>query len=159
MAKAAEMKQTDLQAPVQQGNGAPKAKVITVAAGIVMNGQHQLLLVRKKNTACFMQVGGKLEAGEPPEQTILREIAEEIGCTAKIQHYLGRFETQTANEPDHLLVSYVYHVELDQAPQAHAEIAELKWVNLEDGQTALAPLTRDIVIPWVKQHLSAASAL
>ena len=53
-------------------------KVITVAAGIVMNEQQQLLLVRKKNTSCFMQVGGKLEVNELPEQTIIREIEEEI---------------------------------------------------------------------------------
>ena len=128
-------------------------KVITVAAGIVMNEQQQLLLVRKKNTSCFMQVGGKLEVNELPEQTILREIEEEIGCQAKIQHYSGRFETQTANEPDHLLISYVYHVQLDQAPVVHAEIAEIKWVNLDDAETQLAPLTTEVVMPWVKQHL------
>lgn len=128
-------------------------KVITVAAGIVLNEQQQLLLVRKKNTACFMQVGGKLEPNELPEQTLLREIEEEIGCKAKIQHYLGRFETQTANEPDHRLVSYVYHVELDQAPDVQAEIAEIKWVDVEDAETRLAPLTTEVVMPWVKQHL------
>ena len=44
-------------------------KVITVAAAIILNEQQQLLLVRKQNTACFMQVGGKLEPNEAPEQT------------------------------------------------------------------------------------------
>ena len=133
--------------------GEKRMKVITVAAGIVMNEQQQLLLVRKKNTSCFMQVGGKLEVNELPEQTIIREIEEEIGCQAKIQHYLGRFETQTANEPDHLLISYVYHVQLDQAPLVHAEIAEIKWVDLDDAETQLAPLTTEVVMPWVKQYL------
>lgn len=144
------------------GHGARKAdfsekymKVITVAAGIVVNEQRQMLVVRKRNTACFMQVGGKLELNEPPEQTILREIEEEIGCTATIQHYLGRFETQTANEPDHLLVSYVYHVTLDRAPAVQAEIAEMKWVDLDDAETALAPLTTEVVIPWCKANLTA----
>ena len=129
-------------------------KVITVAAGIVLNERHQLLLVRKKNTACFMQVGGKLEPNELPERTILREIEEEIGCTAHVQQYLGRFETKTANEPDHLLVSYVYHVTLDQLPVVHAEIAELKWIDLDDAETSLAPLTKEVVIPWCKKHLT-----
>lgn len=128
-------------------------KVITVAAGIVLNEQQQMLVVRKKNTACFMQVGGKLEPNELPEQTIVREIAEEIGCQANIQHYLGRFETATANEPDHQLVSYVYHVTLDQIPTVHAEIAEMRWVDLDDNETPLAPLTTQIIIPWIKQQL------
>ena len=128
-------------------------KQITVAAGIVLNAKQQLLLVRKHNTRFFMQVGGKLEPDEAPEQCVLREIAEEIGCQAKIVQAVGRFETAAANEPDHLLVSHVFQVELDSAPQIAAEIAEMKWVSLNDQQTALAPLTTEVVMPWVREHL------
>ena len=128
-------------------------KQITVAAGIVLNAQQQLLLVRKHNTRFFMQVGGKLEPDEAPEPCILREIAEEIGCQAKIIQFVGRFETAAANEPDYLLVSHVFHVELDTVPQIAAEIAELKWIDLDDQSTPLAPLTREIVLPWVHQYL------
>ena len=128
-------------------------KQITVAAGIVLNAKQQLLLVRKHNTRFFMQVGGKLESDEAPEQCILREIAEEIGCQAKIVQAVGRFETAAANEPDHLLVSHVFQVELDSTPQIAAEIAELKWIDLDDQTTPLAPLTREIMLPWVHQYL------
>ena len=134
--------------------GEVKMKVITVAAAIILNQQQQLLVVRKQKTSCFMQVGGKLEPDEAPEQTMLREIQEEIGCVASIQQFVGRFETATANEPDHQLVSYVYYVNLDQAPKIDAEIAEMKWVDLDDQHTRLAPLTTEIVMPWVKQQLS-----
>lgn len=127
--------------------------VITVAAAVILNSQQQLLLVRKQQTQMFMQVGGKLEAHETPEQTMLREIQEEIGCEAEILQFLGRFETATANEPNHLLVSYVYEVQLKQEPQIAAEIAEMKWIDLDDQTTPLAPLTRDIVIPWCQQQL------
>lgn len=128
-------------------------KVITVAAAVILNSEYQLLLVRKKNTQYFMQVGGKLEPDEAPEVTMLREIEEEIGCKATIQQFIGRFETRAANEVDHLLVSYVYQVELDQEPRIHAEIAELKWIDFEDQQTLIAPLTAEVVIPWCRQHL------
>ena len=128
-------------------------KQITVAAGIVLNTQQQLLLVRKHNTRFFMQVGGKLEPDEAPEHCILRESEEEIGWQAKIIQYVGRFETAAANEPDHLLVSHVFQVELDSSPQIAAEIAELKWIELDDQSTPLAPLTREIVLPWVRQYL------
>lgn len=125
--------------------------VITVAAAVILNEQNQLLLVRKKNTQFFMQVGGKLEVDELPEQTMLREIYEEIGTQATIQQFIGRFETQAANEANHQLVSYVYQVDLDQVPKIDAEIAEMKWINLDDDQTLLAPLTKEVVIPWCKQ--------
>ena len=44
---------------------------------------------------------------------------------------------------------------LDHAPQIDAEIAEMKWVDLDDQSTLLAPLTTEIVMPWVKNHLQA----
>ena len=131
--------------------------VITVAAAIILDEQQQLLLVRKKNTQFFMQVGGKLELGELPEQTMLREIKEEIGVDATIEQFVGRFETRAANEADHLLVSYVYHVSIDQVPRIDAEIAEMKWVSLEANQAFLAPLTIEIVMPWVRQNLVCAT--
>lgn len=130
-------------------------KVITVAAGIVLNEAQQLLVVRKKGTSCFMQVGGKLEPNEAPEVTIVREIQEEICCQAEVQQFVGRFEAKTANEPDHQLVSYVYLVKLDQIPKIEAEIAEMKWIDLNEQDLALAPLTTEIVIPWVKSNLLA----
>ncbi|OTG81499.1 DNA mismatch repair protein MutT [Acinetobacter sp. ANC 5054] len=128
---------------------------ITVAAAIILNPQHELLVVRKKHTEFFMQVGGKLESNEAPDVTILREIQEEIGCAAEIEQFVGRFETLAANEPDHLLVSYVYVINLHDQPKIDAEIAAMQWVSLDDQHTQLAPLTREVVIPWVKQNLIA----
>ena len=116
-------------------------KTITVAAAIILNSRHELLLVRKKHTEFFMQVGGKLEPNEAPEVTILREIRE---------------ETLAANEPDHRLVSYVYVITLLDQPKIDAEIAAMQWVSLDDQKTKLAPLTREVVMPWVKQNLLAA---
>ena len=128
-------------------------KTITVAAAVILNEQNQLLLVRKQNTEAFMQVGGKLESNEAPEIAIQREILEEIACESEIKQFIGRFETAAANEPDHLLVSYVYEVKLKQTPRIAAEIAEMKWIDLEDQATLLAPLTQHVVIPWCQLNL------
>ena len=128
-------------------------KIITVAAAIILNEKNQLLLVRKQNTRAFMQVGGKLESNEAPEIAIQREILEEIACESEIKQFVGRFETAAANEPDHLLVSYVYEVKLKQTPRIAAEIAEMKWIDLEDQVTLLAPLTQQVVIPWCHHNL------
>ncbi|TCM70867.1 8-oxo-dGTP diphosphatase [Acinetobacter calcoaceticus] len=132
-------------------------KCITVAAAVICNAENQLLLVRKRNTAFFMQVGGKLEPNEAPEATLLREIAEEIGVQGQIQQFIGRFETPAANEADHLLISYVYLVKIDQAPQIQAEIAEMRWIDLGiEEQTWLAPLTTEVVLPWCRAHVAKA---
>src|SRR5690606_8384377 len=125
-------------------------KVITVAAAIILNEAQQLLVVRKKGTSCFMQVGGKLEPNQAPEARMVRVIQEESGGQAQIEHVLGRFEASTANEPDLLLVSYVYWGSLDHAPIIDAEIAGMKGVDLVEEVVRLGPLTIEIVIPWVK---------
>lgn len=129
-----------------------------ILAAVIVNAQQQILLVRKHNTAFFMQVGGKLEPNESAEAALLREVEEETGSTATIQQFIGRFEnSKAANEANHLLVSYLYWVELDQVPQIQAEIAELCWLDLAaiPEQALLAPLTKEIVIQWCQQHFSA----
>jgi 8-oxo-dGTP diphosphatase len=127
-------------------------KIITVAAAIILNEKINCFWFVSR-TQAFMQVGGKLESNEAPEIAIQREILEEIACESEIKQFVGRFETAAANEPDHLLVSYVYEVKLKQTPRIAAEIAEMKWIDLEDQVTLLAPLTQQVVIPWCQQNL------
>ncbi|WP_312331632.1 NUDIX hydrolase [Acinetobacter variabilis] len=128
-------------------------KVITIAAAIILNEQNQILLVRKKDTDFFMHVGGKLEPNELPEAALSREVLEETGCEIEILSYIGKYETVAANELNHSLVSYLYQVKLKSQPQVQAELAEMQWVDLNHPALPLAPLTRDISIPWCKQLL------
>ena len=128
-------------------------KVITIAAAIILNEQNQILLVRKKDTDFFMHVGGKLEPKELPEAALSREVLEETGCEIEILSYIGKYETVAANELNHSLVSYLYQVKLKSQPQVQAELAEMQWVDLNHPALPLAPLTRDISIPWCKQLL------
>ncbi|WP_180033633.1 MULTISPECIES: NUDIX domain-containing protein [Acinetobacter] len=128
-------------------------KVITIAAAIILNEQNQILLVRKKDTDFFMHVGGKLEPNELPEAVLSREVLEETGCEMEILSYIGKYETVAANELNHSLVSYLYQVKLKSQPQVQAELAEMQWVDLNHPALPLAPLTRDISIPWCKQLL------
>lgn len=128
-------------------------KVITIAAAIILNEQNQILLVRKKDTDFFMHVGGKLEPNELPEAALFREVLEETGCEMEILSYIGKYETVAANELNHSLVSYLYQVKLKSQPQVQAELAEMQWVDLNYPDLPLAPLTRDISIPWCKQLL------
>ncbi|WP_180139996.1 NUDIX domain-containing protein [Acinetobacter sp. YH12043] len=128
-------------------------KVITIAAAIILNEQNQILLVRKKHTDFFMHVGGKLEPNELPEAALSREVLEETGCEMEILSYIGKYETVAANELNHSLVSYLYQVKLKSQPQVQAELAEMQWVDLNHPDLPLAPLTRDISIPWCKQLL------
>ncbi|KAA8733842.1 NUDIX domain-containing protein [Acinetobacter qingfengensis] len=133
----------------------PNQPVIEVASAIILNAKGELLLVRKHNTFAFMQVGGKLEMGETPEQALQREVLEEIGCQIKTLQFIAVYKTQAANEANHALISHTFYVELDGIATVHAELAEMCWVNIASAQQLpLAPLTRDFILPWVQHNLT-----
>ncbi|NNU26143.1 NUDIX domain-containing protein [Isoptericola sediminis] len=120
-----------------------------VAAVIVRHGRW--LLVRKQRTGTFIQVGGKIEAGESPRDALLRECAEEIGLDADPSRVraLGQHHATAANEPDHVVDAHVFELELPTGfePRALAELAELRWVDPHDPVTPfpVAPLSQELM--------------
>lgn len=134
---------------------------IHVSALVLIHPERpELLMVRKAGTTSFMLPGGKPEAGETVEATVIREIAEELGLQLDRQRLtsLGRFTAAAANEADHRVIGDVFcyeglPAELDVDDTAHlAEIAEVGWFPIDplpadDEHRQFAPLTRNEVIP------------
>ena len=122
--------------------------------------REELLMVRKSGTTSFMLPGGKPEAGESAEDTIVREIAEELGLSLHRDRLqiLGTFTAAAANEADHRVIGDVFcyaglPAELDVDNIAHlAEIAAAGWfptspLPADTNERQFAPLTRNEVIP------------
>lgn len=55
---------------------------------VIPNEHQQVILVQAPNGAFFLP-GGEIEPGESKEQTIKRELVEEVGFAGKIASYLG----------------------------------------------------------------------
>jgi len=129
---------------------------IHIAAALLLNAEGKTLLVRKRGTGAFMQPGGKIEAGERPEEALGRELKEELDIDADIAQalFLGRFSAPAANEPGFEVCCELYEIRMDAAVVPAAEIEEAVWVDA-DSATAreLAPLTRDHVLPLYRQRL------
>ncbi|MGN6742126.1 MAG: NUDIX hydrolase [Amnibacterium sp.] len=125
----------------------PQRPVITVVAALVTDAEGRLLLVRKRGTDRYMQPGGKPEPGEGLREALARELAEELLLAVDPEAFtdLGRFETDAANEPGHVLVAHVFRLALDGTVEAAAEIAEARWATLAEADALgdrLAPLAR-----------------
>ena len=76
-------------------------------------------------------VTGFLEAGEMPEEGILREVKEEIGLDAEIKSYIGMYEFHRKNQ---LLICYHLTVDSGDVKCPPDEIADHKWVSIETVQ-------------------------
>ncbi|MEU4363777.1 NUDIX domain-containing protein [Promicromonospora sp. NPDC023987] len=124
---------------------------LRIVAAVVERSDGRHLLVRKRGTHAFMQVGGKIEPGEGPVAALVREFEEEVGVRlepADIES-LGRFGAPAANEPDHVVDAYAYRVRLRPGTEiaVQAELEELVWIDPADpvANFPIAPLSRDLL--------------
>jgi len=126
-------------------------RTLHVVAAVVVRDDGRFLLVRKRGTTAFMQVGGKIEPDEEPVAALARECAEEIGLDVDVATVrpVGRFTAVAANEPGHTIDAHVFEVDLPTGfePQALAEIDELVWIDPADPGTwrEIAPLSLDLL--------------
>ena len=122
-----------------------------MSAAVITDADGRLLLVRKAGTTAFMQPGGKPEAGEDAAQTLIRELAEEIGLRLQPTDLtpLGEFTAPAANEPGFAVVADVFRVDIgDQQPVTDAEIEELRWVDRGSASALeVAPLAAAYFLP------------
>lgn len=125
---------------------------LRIVAAVVERPDGRHLLVRKRGTQTFMQVGGKIEPGKAPLAALVREFEEEVGLRldpAEIES-LGRFGAPAANEPDHIVDAHAYRVRLRPGTEiaVRAELEELVWIDPADPVTSypLAPLSRDLLV-------------
>lgn len=132
--------------------------VIRIAAALLIDPQGRTLLVRKRGTEAFMQPGGKIDAGETPVQALVRELFEELGLRIDPSQalHLGRFSAPAANEPGFEVQAELFRVDSAAPVAPAAEIEEVVWLGADQAPAmALAPLTRDLILPLYRKAVSA----
>lgn len=87
-------------------------KQLQIAVGIIRNPQEQIFITQRAADAHMANKwefpGGKIEAGESPEQALIRELQEETGITAR---KVELFETLEYQFPDRHIALWFYLVE------------------------------------------------
>ncbi len=130
---------------------------LRIAAALLIASDGQTLLVRKRGTQAFMQPGGKIDAGEQPAEALARELHEELNLRINPDDavYLGHFSAPAANEPGFTVHAELFQVHIDVPVTPAAEIEEVRWIDpAGDGGLQLAPLTRDLILPFYRASLT-----
>ncbi|WP_438869778.1 NUDIX hydrolase [Pseudomonas sp. L1(2025)] len=131
---------------------------IRIAAALLIGSDGQTLLVRKRGTQAFMQPGGKIDAGEQPVEALARELYEELNLRIAPSDavYLGNFSAPAVNEPGFTVQAGLFRVHIDVPVTPAAEIEEVRWIDpAGEGGLHLAPLTRDLILPFYRKSLTA----
>ncbi|VVO08798.1 NUDIX hydrolase [Pseudomonas fluorescens] len=132
--------------------------IIRIAAALLIGPDGRTLLVRKRGTEAFMQPGGKIEPHEQPVHALARELDEELGLVIDPAQaiYLGQFAAPAANEPGFVVQAELFQLTIDSGVSPAAEIEEVRWIDpATDGNLTLAPLTRDLILPFYRASLTA----
>ncbi|MBB2914831.1 8-oxo-dGTP pyrophosphatase MutT (NUDIX family) [Streptosporangium becharense] len=117
-----------------------------VAAAVIDQGR--LLVVSKKVAPdVFYLPGGKPETGENPQETLVRELNEELGVAPRDMGLLGQVEDMAVLEGVPMRMT-VFTVRLAGRPRPAAELAALGWTDGRDSyESRLAPAVRNQVLP------------
>jgi 8-oxo-dGTP diphosphatase len=133
----------------------PQSLILVVAAALVDPDGRVLIAQRpegKSMAGLWEFPGGKIEAGEPPEDALIRELAEELDIAVK-EACLAPFTFVSHNYGDfHLLMPLFVcrRWEGEPRPRHHAA---LKWVRPKDltqypmpaADLPLIPMLRDLL--------------
>jgi 8-oxo-dGTP pyrophosphatase MutT (NUDIX family) len=122
-----------------------------VSAVVIRDDRGRVLVVRKRGTSRFMLPGGKIESGETPAETAVRELLEEVGAVLDPSSltFLGEWTAPAANEPDHLVHGHIFEHPWVPGLGVRAEIDELLWLHPDEmaDRDDLAPLLVTRVLP------------
>lgn len=128
---------------------------INIAAAIITDNYGRCLLVRKRGTQYFMQPGGKPEAEERPEVTLMRELKEELNFNTSLEQMIsvGRFTDVAANEPGYMVCADIFSISTDEIEfTPNSEIEEVIWYDPGKNQHInLAPLTENYILPLLME--------
>lgn len=95
----------------------------------------QILSTKSIGKTKYYLPGGKRDGGETDEQTLIREIVEElcVKITPNTLKYIGTFKAQSDGAKEGVIVKMTcYSAEYTGTIKAASEIEEIRWLNYKD---------------------------
>ncbi|TCQ07561.1 8-oxo-dGTP diphosphatase [Rhizobium sp. PP-F2F-G36] len=131
-------------------------RLLLVAACALIDGDGRILLAQRpegKSMAGLWEFpGGKVETGETPEETLIRELEEELGIRTKVACLAPLTFASHAYEDFHLLMPLYVCRRYEGVPQGR-EGQALKWVRAKALRDYPMPPADEPLIPYLMDLL------
>lgn len=119
----------------------PGLKQVHVVGAVIMNEQQEILCALRSLEMSLGGLwefpGGKIEAGETPQEALTREIQEELGCTIEVGDFLA---TCTHEYPNVRVQLDTYFARIVTGAPEAKEHEKLEWVGKDTlNELAWAP--------------------
>ncbi|MFB7997557.1 NUDIX domain-containing protein [Streptomyces sp. NPDC056002] len=127
----------------------PPAPHAAVGVGAIVLGDQGLLLGRHRLGTIELP-GGTVEAGEAPEEAVVRELAEETGLTARPEDVLllGTLVDHVGDVVRVTIGAVISHWEGEPATQPDESVGDWRWCPLDDLPSELFECSAQILTAW-----------
>ena len=129
---------------------------LTVAAVVDLDGRFLLVEEQAMNRKVLSQPGGHIEAGESPEETVVRETLEETGCEVECGELIGIYlwiQPQTRQQ----FLRIVYEAQFISCDEDYAldeGIIARRWATLQELESRQPMLRSPAVLRCVQDYAS-----
>lgn len=127
---------------------------LTVSAVIAKDGHYLLVKEIAFGARVLNQPGGHIEAGEAPEDAVVREVREETGCDVACKDLIGVYlwiHPQTRQQ--FLRIVFVAdYLGCDDSRELDTNIIERRWMTRGDLETRRASLRSPVVLRCIHDY-------
>ncbi|ACS84470.1 8-oxo-dGTP diphosphatase MutT [Musicola paradisiaca] len=128
-------------------------KPLSVAVGIIRNLEHEFFIACRPEgvhmAGKWEFPGGKVEAGETPEQALVRELREETGIDVVNPQHL---ENKTFPAGERLITLHFFLVEEWRGEPYGREGQRSRWLTVEQLDADEFPPANAEMIRWLKSN-------
>jgi len=121
-------------------------------AGIIIKNK-KLLMVKKEGESHFIMPGGRVIEPETKEQTLKRELKEELNVELVSMKPFKTWEAPHFRDKNKIVKMETFFAEIKGNPEASSEINEIKWIdsNYKQQGIKVASINEDYLIPELKK--------
>ncbi|HEX5765362.1 MAG TPA: NUDIX hydrolase [Woeseiaceae bacterium] len=129
---------------------------LTVSAVVQRDGRYLIVEERAAGVIVFTQPGGHIEAGESPEQAVVRETLEETRCTVEVETLLNVYLwIQPQTRQQFLRIVYVARFAGENPALALDDgIHAVHWFTLDDLNRRRRTLRSPVVTRCIEDYVA-----